>query len=323
MPDHFYTLDFAGELAPGNYEREGITGYVYASQQPNTVAIYRWYNPTSHDHFYTADPDGELAPQNYNYEGIAWYMFNQRQVNTVALYRWYNSATGDHFYTADASGELGPPAYTSEGVLGYMHPHPTTHAVPIYRWWESGLLSNFTFDNNIVEAQRRKILERHTWAYYRAGICGNLSAEERDKVRAVYRQGIHHSVTTLPRVNAYVEHLNARQLFINFDNLFPQGDREIAQTLLHEMMHCAGYSHPVRIDSGPNTDRPYDGGKYYGTPPLRSELCIDGVQSDTSTVGMMLASNPVTQTESRACPVVTPAAQASEGAEAGPLASRL
>ncbi|KAK5044819.1 hypothetical protein LTR84_010475 [Exophiala bonariae] len=322
MPDHFYTLDFAGELAPGNYEREGITGYVYTSMQPNTVAIYRWYNSTSHDHFYTADPGGELAPQNYKYEGIAWYMFNQRQVNTVALYRWYNSESGDHFYTADATGELGPPAYKSEGILGYMHPNPTNHAVPIYRWWESGLLSNFSFDDDITEAQRRKLLERHTWAFYRAGICGNIGAEEKEKVRAVYRQGIRHSATTLPGVNAYVPDLNARHLFINFNNLFPQGDREIAQTLLHEMMHCAGYPHPAHIDSGPNIDRPYDGGKYYGTAPLRSELCIDGVQSDTSTVGMVLASYAVTQTELRACPVVNPTAQANEATAPGDVVTQ-
>lgn len=307
MPDHFYTLDFAGELAPGNYEREGIAGYVYGSQQPATVAVYRWYNKVSHDHFYTTDPAGELAPQNYTYEGVAWYMFKDKQANNVPLYRWYNSQTGDHFYTTDANGELGPPAYKSEGVLGYLHPHPTTHAVPVYRWYESGLLSNFTFEDDITESQRRKLLERHTWAYYRAGICGNITQEEKDKVRAVYREGVHHSATTMAGVNAYVPNLGARHLFIHFGNLFPQGDREIAQTLLHEMMHCAGYPHPVRIDSGPNIDRPYDGGKYYGTAPLRSEMCIDGVQSDTSTVGLELASNAVTQFERWACPVVTPA----------------
>jgi hypothetical protein len=46
-------------------------------------------------------------------------------------------------------------------------------------------------------------------------------------------------------------------------------------------MHCAGYTHPTRIDPpAPNADAPYDNGKYYGTPPLRAELCIAGQQSD-------------------------------------------
>jgi hypothetical protein len=72
--DHFYTLDFRGELAPSNrYQREGITGYVYSTQQPGTVPIFRWYNPKSGDHFYTADPNGELARSTYRYEGIGWY----------------------------------------------------------------------------------------------------------------------------------------------------------------------------------------------------------------------------------------------------------
>jgi hypothetical protein len=79
-------------------------------------------------------------------------------------------------------------------------------------------------------------------------------------------------------------------LNVNFGVLFPQGDEEIAQTLIHEMMHCAGFSHPVRRDPPPGSscaapnpalfDCPNDNGVYYGTAPLRAEFCIAGDQSD-------------------------------------------
>lgn len=303
MPgDHFYCLDFRGELAPGNYEREGITGYVYNSQQPGTIPIFRWYNNQNGDHFYTADPKGELAPPNYKYEGIGWYMFENRVANSVPLYRWYNQNSGDHFYTTDANGELAPQGgYHSEGITGYLHLAAAPKSVPLYRWYDSGLLSNFTFDSDITGAQRSTLLERHTWAYYRARLCGNLSDEEKNRVRGAYRKPIKHSVSMDSKINAS-SFIGGQSISVNFTNLFPLGDDEIAQTLLHEMMHYAGYSHPDRIDPpSPNADVPYDGGKYYGTPPLRAELCIAGQQSDSATIHLMLA--PLTDIHRRACPV--------------------
>lgn len=60
---------------------------------------------------------------------------------------------------------------------------------------------------------------------------------------------------------------------------------------------------PRRIDRlAADADVPHDGGRYYGTPPLRAELCIAGQQSDTGSVRLMLA--PQTDTTSRPCPVV-------------------
>jgi hypothetical protein len=80
---------------------------------------------------------------------------------------------------------------------------------------------------------------------------------------------------------------------VNFTVLFPQGDEEISQTLIHEMMHCAGFSHPDRRDPPPGRscaapdptlfDCPDDNGVYYGTAPLRAEFCIAGDQSDAAT----------------------------------------
>ena len=96
----------------------------------------------------------------------------------------------------------------------------------------------------------------------------------------------------------------ASQIDINFTNFFGLSGDERAQTLLNEMMHCAGFTHPDRRDPDPALgqscaapdpdlfDCAMDNGVYFGTPPLRAEICIAGSQSDQSCVGgtmLMLA----------------------------------
>ena len=103
------------------------------------------------------------------------------------------------------------------------------------------------------------------------------------------RAPIHHTTLNTPGVNASAP-VGGSTVNVNFGVLFPQGDEEISQTLIHEMMHCAGFTHPVRRDppagsscAAPNPavfDCPNDGGVYYGTAPLRAEFCIAGDQSD-------------------------------------------
>lgn len=136
---------------------------------------------------------------------------------------------------------------------------------------------NFTWNSDITHVQRMRSLERFSHSYERALDCRtHLTDDERKKLISYgYRKNISIGINTTPRVNASAR-LNSNLIWINFNVLFPQGDREIAQTLIHELMHCAGYTHPQRTAS----DRPYDGGAYYNSPPLRAELCIAGQQSD-------------------------------------------
>ncbi len=142
------------------------------------------------------------------------------------------------------------------------------------------LFSQFRFYSAITAEQWRQLLERHSFALTRSTTCGNISSVERSRLHEAYSRAIQHGVSTDPNANASAV-VGGSQIWVNFANLFPQGDNEISQTLIHEMMHCAGYTHPNRIDPpAPNADAPGDNGKYYGTPPLRSELCIAGVQSD-------------------------------------------
>jgi len=128
-----------------------------------------------------------------------------------------------------------------------------------------------------MAAQKKKLYERHSFAYYRAGLTEHLTPTEKSNVRALYWGRIYHDVNNDPGVNGSAFR-GGRQLFVNFNVLFPQGDNEIAQTLLHEMMHCAGYSHPSKSGT------PGDNGPYFGSAPLRAELAIAGVQSDVVTL---------------------------------------
>jgi hypothetical protein len=155
-----------------------------------------------------------------------------------------------------------------------------------------GIFDRFSFDPSISESQKNKLLERHSFAISRITACGNLTKDEKDKLRLAYRKNIKHGSSTLPGVNAYVPFSGPdarRRINVNFGVLFPQRDVEIAQTLIHEMMHCAGYDHPDRrvppagrTCTTPNPalfDCPMDGGPYYGSPPLKAEICIAGSQS--------------------------------------------
>lgn len=139
--------------------------------------------------------------------------------------------------------------------------------------------SNFTYSSNISSQQKATLLERHRFAYGQIERCDTLTSKQKNALRIAYTRQIDHDVNTTPGVNASA-FVGGNQVFVNFDVLFPQGDREIAQTLIHEMMHCAGYTHPTRTSS----DIPGDGGVYYSTPPLQSEICIAGVQSDVACV---------------------------------------
>ncbi|MFB9530384.1 hypothetical protein [Nonomuraea roseola] len=147
-------------------------------------------------------------------------------------------------------------------------------------------LLHFTFANDISVANRNRTIDRHRFVLRRILGCNNLSAEEKRRLLDVaYDRAIHHTTLNEPGVNASAP-LNGTQVNINFGVLFPQGDEEISQTLIHEMMHIAGFTHPARRDPPAGTpcaapfDCPGDNGVYYGTPPLRAEFCIAGDQSD-------------------------------------------
>jgi hypothetical protein len=130
------------------------------------------------------------------------------------------------------------------------------------------------FANSLSQAFRARVIRQHARAIARIAECSNIRHEDRSKVRGKYRQHIGHESTTTPGELAHA-FLNGNKIFLHEDNLSRLNDDELGQTLIHEMMHCIGCTHRAR-ESG---DTPYDGGEYYGSEPLRAELCIAGKQS--------------------------------------------
>ncbi len=80
---HFYTQN-EGEkdniiaTLSDIWNYEGIAYYTYSTSQPNTTAVYRFFNKIQGNHFYTTsatekDNIIDTLSATWNYEGIAWY----------------------------------------------------------------------------------------------------------------------------------------------------------------------------------------------------------------------------------------------------------
>jgi hypothetical protein len=233
----------------------------------------------------TVDPG---YPMNISEWG--WGNFGQQGID-AALY----SGSKCYFFAGDRYIRV-TRGDTGAGIVDPGYP------MNISEWgWPAGfheswvaIGGNFSFDNAITAGQRATLLQRHRFAFSRIAGCdavSTLSNAELNALAATYRRPIRHGINTNPNENASA-FINKNQVFVNFANLFPDGAAEIAQTLIHEMMHCTGFDHPVRRTPNPALgqscaapnpalfDCPFDNGVYYGTQPLQAELCIAGAQSD-------------------------------------------
>jgi hypothetical protein len=133
-----------------------------------------------------------------------------------------------------------------------------------------------------------RLMEQHRFVFSKIGSHGGLSASEKQLLQTAYRRPIRHGMNPAATVTGSSS-IGANLLFINFAILFPLGDQAIAQLLIHNMMHCAGYRHPLRRErpegasfSEPDPavfDSPFDNGAYYGAAPLQAERCIIGIQA--------------------------------------------
>lgn len=145
--------------------------------------------------------------------------------------------------------------------------------------------SRYSFAAGFSDTERNTIMERWASAYERLQVCTTVSDGNRIRINQSFRKAISHGLNAPANANASA-YLNGNSIDINRTNFFGLVQREQAQTLLHEMTHCAGFSHPNRRDCPPATppgcDQPGDNGPYYGTVPLQSELCIAGIQSDVA-----------------------------------------
>ena len=164
-------------------------------------------------------------------------------------------------------------------------------------------LTEFDYDFENIGADRvSQIMQHLAVIVTRIETCKVLEREEKDRLMEAFLRRIRITISNDPTANASVP-FGQNVIQINFANLWDAGDDEIRQTLIHEMMHIAGYCHPIRCDSieecrsncslvrDPRcppedenldcnrVDTPLQGGPYYNSAPLRAELCIAGGQS--------------------------------------------
>lgn len=137
--------------------------------------------------------------------------------------------------------------------------------------------ANFRFPGFTPE-EEEAVLSAHLIAFQTIQSCTKISDIEKSKLRETYIRPIRHLKITGSDYGQ--AELNGSFIGINLQKLMDPtvASNELPQTLIHEMMHCAGYCHPDKDAS----DVPGDGGDYFNSPPLRAELCIAGLQSDNS-----------------------------------------
>ena len=123
--DHLYKTN--NLVPPGGYgQSEGIACFVFASNQPGTVPLHRFWHRISGDHFYTTNPVAiqrlQARPDIWNDDGVACYVFPRQSPGAVALRRYFNGV--DHFYTTNPAAE-NLSGYTEEGVACWVNPVPS------------------------------------------------------------------------------------------------------------------------------------------------------------------------------------------------------
>ena len=114
--EHFFTANLSEGINAG-FVPEGIGFYVFSASAgiPNTLPIYRCYEPARRKHFIStaANCEGQSV------EGSYGNIYASPTSGAVALYRFFQATTGDHLETTNFS-EGSSPGFTFESTLGYV-----------------------------------------------------------------------------------------------------------------------------------------------------------------------------------------------------------
>jgi len=110
LQKHFYTTDF-NELGNGKngWVQEQPVGYLN-STGPASIAVYRFYNPTTSGHYYSLN---STPPSGFYYEKIIGYNITPGVLLGVPVYQ-YHHPQGDFFYT---TSNVTPDGYTADGPV--------------------------------------------------------------------------------------------------------------------------------------------------------------------------------------------------------------
>jgi Secretion system C-terminal sorting domain len=118
--DYFYSKSYFSSIPGMQYQ--GVSFKAHYAGVPNTIPVYRYFNPQYVDHFYTKTYMAN-GTAGYNSEGVEFYAYDYQYPGTVAVYRYFNSGLINHFYTTNFNlyGYSGS-GYTYERVEFYAFP---------------------------------------------------------------------------------------------------------------------------------------------------------------------------------------------------------
>jgi len=118
LAEHFFVNDYnALGYGTSGYVFEGIGFFAFATQQPGTVPVYRYYNAGLNDHYYTPVLGSYSG---YVYERIEFYAYTSSVNGAQPLYQYFNSGVRDHHYTKNPY-ESSMDGYTFELIPFYVY----------------------------------------------------------------------------------------------------------------------------------------------------------------------------------------------------------
>ena len=146
-----YSVSYSGNTATGvaTVTITGIGQYVGSKvitfnivdgTIPETINMYRLYNPNSGEHFYTSSIEERnvLIDAGWNYEGVGWIA---PSTSSTPVYRLYNQFGGEHHYTTDLTERnyLISIGWNDEGIGWYSD---DDQSIPLYRQYNPNQYAN-------------------------------------------------------------------------------------------------------------------------------------------------------------------------------------
>ncbi|MFK7908499.1 MAG: FISUMP domain-containing protein [Chitinophagales bacterium] len=118
--DHHFSTGLMPDGKHG-YKREGIACEVFATQQPGTVPLYRYFSGSDHHFTINISELGRNGKSGYRFEKIACYVYLNKIPGTIPLYRYYSKGATDHHFTTKKMPD-GKHGYKAEGIACYVFP---------------------------------------------------------------------------------------------------------------------------------------------------------------------------------------------------------
>jgi hypothetical protein len=113
---------------------EGITGYVFAEPQSETVPLYRWFHPRNGSHYYTITPNAPDRPNSVS-DGACCHVLAHSVPGAVPVYHWRTPR--DDLYTTAPNGEASSRlGFRPHGIAYYVYRDAKPGTVPLYRFYD-------------------------------------------------------------------------------------------------------------------------------------------------------------------------------------------